>query len=132
VTLRFVGEVDDDSVPSIEDAVRSVGLTPADVRIGPAVELLNSRIVSIPVAGLGDVGSAVVEATRSFGKPPERRPFRGHLTLARLSSVRRRELAGVLGAPIAASWTVDEIHVVRSHLSPKGARYESVAVVPLG
>jgi 2'-5' RNA ligase len=132
VTLRFLGEVDDDLVPSIVMAVDGLGAAPAAVRLGPAVELLSPRVVSIPVAGLDGLGPAVIAATASFGRPPENRPFRGHLTLARLKDVRRRDLAPVLGTAIDEAWTVDQVHVVRSFLSPKGARYESVAVVTLG
>jgi 2'-5' RNA ligase len=132
VTLRFIGEVDDSMAGEVAAAVGRLGLAPVEARLGPAVELLNQRVVSVPVAGLDGFGPAVIEATRSFGKPPERRPFRGHLTLARLTGVRRRDLAGVLGTPIDAAWTVAEVHVVRSRLSPKGARYDSVAAVPLG
>ena len=131
VTLRFIGEVDEAVLPEIVSAVSGLDLAPAGARMGPAVELLNPRIVAVPVAGLDAIGPEVIEATAGFGRPPEDRPFRGHLTLARLKGVRKRDLAGVLGTPIDATWTVAEVHVVRSFLSPKGARYESVAVVRL-
>jgi RNA 2',3'-cyclic 3'-phosphodiesterase len=132
VTLRFLGELDDEVLPSVVEAVDGLGLSPTVARAGPAVELLSPRVVSIPVGGLGELGPAVIEATAGFGRRPEDRPFRGHLTLARLKGVRRRDLAPLLGTSIDASWTVDEVHVVRSFLSPKGARYESVEVVNLG
>ncbi|MGH9118882.1 MAG: RNA 2',3'-cyclic phosphodiesterase [Acidimicrobiales bacterium] len=131
VTLRFIGEVDDGVLPEIVSAIEGLGLASVDVRLGREAELLNPRIVSVPVAGLEAIGPAVIEATAGFGRPPEHRPFSGHLTLARLKGVRRRDLAGVLGSAIDAAWTVDEVHVVRSFLSPKGARYESVAAVRL-
>ncbi len=131
VTLRFLGEVEDDVLPSIVSAVAGTGPAQTSARLGPAVELLNPRVVSVPVAGLEAIGPAVIEATASFGRTPEHRPFHGHLTLARLKGVRKRDLAGVLGSAIDASWTVDELHVLRSFLSPKGARYESVAAVAL-
>jgi 2'-5' RNA ligase len=131
VTLRFLGEVEEAALADLAVAIGAVGLPSVRATLGPAVERLNPRIVSVPVAGLDGVGAAVIEATAGFGKPPERRPFRGHLTLARLQGVRKWELADALGAPIDESWTVDALHVVRSHLSPKGARYETVAEVPL-
>lgn len=132
VTLRFLGEVDEAALPTVVGAVSGLALRAAPLAMGPTVELLNPRIVSVPVTGLDAIGPAVIEATASFGQPPEDRPFRGHLTLARLKGVRRRDLSKAIGAPIAARWTVEELHVVRSHLSPKGARYESVATIPLG
>ena len=132
VTLRFLGEVEEESLPSLLAAISDLGLSPVRARLGPAVELLNPRIVSVPVAGLEVVGPAVIDATARFGRPPEDRPFNGHLTLARLKGVRRRDLGDVIGSHIEQSWTVDEVHVVRSVLSPKGARYESVDAVRLG
>jgi 2'-5' RNA ligase len=131
VTLRFLGEVDDAVLPDVVAAIERLELGSMTARLGPAVERLNPRIVSVPVGGLEELGPAVIEATAAFGKPPERRPFRGHLTLARLHGVRKWELGEALGAPIDESWQVEELHVVRSHLSPHGARYETVAEVPL-
>jgi 2'-5' RNA ligase len=131
VTLRFLGEVDDALLGDVASAVGGLGRLTVTARLGPAVELLGPRVVPIPVAGLDEVGSRVIDATAGFGRPPEDRPFRGHLTLARLKGVRRRDLAPLLGTPIDVAWTVEELHVVRSHLSPKGARYESVALVSL-
>jgi 2'-5' RNA ligase len=131
VTLRFLGEVEEAALADVVAAIDALGLPAVRATLGPAVERLNPRIVSVPVAGLDETGPAVIEATAGFGKPPERRPFRGHLTLARLQGVRKWELADALGAPLDESWTVDALHVVRSQLSPKGARYETVAELPL-
>jgi 2'-5' RNA ligase len=131
VTLRFLGETPDSSLDDVVDALAGVEGGPVDVRLGPAVELLNPRIVSVPVHGLEEVGPAVISATAGFGQPPEDRPFRGHLTLARLKGVRRRDLGDVVGAPIDESWRVESIDIVRSRLSPKGARYDTVVSVPL-
>jgi 2'-5' RNA ligase len=131
VTLRFLGEVEEATLPELVAAIEGLGLAAVTARLGPAVERLNPRIVSVPVAGLDEIGPAVIEATAGFGKPPEKRPFRGHLTLARLQGVRKWELGEALGAPIDETWRVEELHVVRSHLSPRGAGYETVAEVPL-
>ncbi|MGH9244389.1 MAG: RNA 2',3'-cyclic phosphodiesterase [Acidimicrobiales bacterium] len=131
VTLRFLGEVDEGQLPDVVAVLAGLGLRSVDVTLGPAVERLNPRIVSVSVLGLEEIGPAVVGATRSFGKPPEDRPFRGHLTLARLRGVRKWELAEALGAPISAAWRVDVLHVVRSRLSPHGARYDTVERVAL-
>jgi 2'-5' RNA ligase len=34
--------------------------------------------------------------------------------------------------PASIEWTVNSVSLVRSHLNRAGARYEDVAVVPLG
>jgi RNA 2',3'-cyclic 3'-phosphodiesterase len=76
------------------------------------------------------VAAAVVAATAAFGAPPEPRPFHGHLTLARVKSG-PRAFDGLLGAPVAARFPAEEVHLVESRLHPHGARYESVVAVPL-
>jgi 2'-5' RNA ligase len=87
-------------------------------------------VLVVPVAGLDALAAAVVAATAGLGRPPDDRPFRGHLTLARArrgASV--RGLAGQLaGDEVAAAFPVREVRLVRSHLGPHGARYEDVHV----
>jgi 2'-5' RNA ligase len=82
------------------------------------------------VAGLDDLAAAVVAATGAIGADDEARPFRSHLTLARSRGGKPlpRDLAG---QPVRATWVADEITLVRSHLGPGGARYETLTVAPL-
>jgi 2'-5' RNA ligase len=131
VTLRFLGSVPDASpvIAAVGDAV--AGLAPVPVRIGPAVALLGRGVVMVPVAGLDEVAGAVVRATAALGEAPDQRPFRGHITLARLRS-RARLAAGAVGAPLAGGWTGGSVTVVRSHLGPDGARYERLAMLTFG
>ena len=126
VTLRFLGwmpEVD----PAVE-ALRSLRAPVAEAVLGPAVAALGRAVLMAPVAGLERVAAEVVDATVGVGQPPEDRPFTGHVTLARAARGSVRPLAG---APVAGRWSVDEVLLVRSHLSRAGARYEPVAAVPL-
>lgn len=84
----------------------------------------------MPVAGLDDLGSDVVESTTGFGIPPRAQPFVGHVTLARGRN-RRPIPAHLVGQRIGASWTVDRLALVRSRLGADGARYEVVATTGL-
>lgn len=144
VTLRFLGRVDDDGVEAALGALASVSvsvgmgpaaLAPAAV-MGPVSELLSPRVLCVPVAGLDGVAAAVAKAFESVGEPAEDRRFRGHVTLARMKGLGRREARELAGEPIALEWPVREIALVRSHLGggPAGtpARYEVVASRPLG
>jgi 2'-5' RNA ligase len=131
VTLRFLGEVDD--AGPVADALARAPLRAADAVVGPRVALLGRRILVLPVAGLDDLAAGVAAATDGIGKPPGPGPFRGHLTLARARGRGRlpRDLAADAPA-LEARFAVTDVRLVRSHLGPGGARYEDVAVVPLG
>jgi len=54
--------------------------------------------------------------------PPPRRPYRGHLTLARAGNGALPRL----DAPVAAEWPVDRVTLVESQLHPAGARYTTL------
>jgi 2'-5' RNA ligase len=57
----------------------------------------------------------------------EKRPFAAHVTLIR----KARDPGELPGLP-AVEWPVDEVVLVRSHLSSKGASYEVMHRYPLG
>ena len=120
VTLRFLGSCDE------SDAAVALARVVGErcvATVGPAVERLGRGVVVLPVGGLDVLAAAVVEATADVGQPPEDRPFRGHLTLARC----KRRLPP-LGAPLSATFPVDEVCLVRS----AGGRYDTLTSVPLG
>ena len=70
----------------------------------------------------------IVGARAGIGRPPEHRPFRGHLTLARGRAVRTLSTSRRFQR---VSFTVGAVSLVESHLGPAGARYETVAAVEL-
>ena len=125
VTLRFLGDADEGAVV---EALRTVLHPPVTATLGPAVARLGRSVVCVPVAGLDDLASAVIAATAAGGDPPDPRPFAGHLTLARL---RHRRACGLAGHRVSGTFAVDEVALVRSHLDPTGARYETVATFAL-
>ena len=126
ITLRFLGDVDDPA--PVEEALRAVPLPSATMRVGPAVAALGRHVVMLPVGGLDDLARAVIEATASYGRPPEDRPFRGHLTLAR---VKHGSASRAAGTPFEAGCPVEQVELFRSDLHPDGARYERLAAVPV-
>ena len=130
VTLRFLGSVDD--VRPVVDALQSLtSCAPVDVRLGPATRRLGT-VLCVPVDGLAPIAAAVIDATRSIGEPPDDRPFRGHITLARAKGrAKIPNTPDLVGLPVAGAWTVDTLAVVASHLGAPRARYETVAEVPL-
>lgn len=133
VTLRFLGSVEDPSV--VADAVRQASLgptAPVVARIGPTVDRFGHRVLHLPVSGLEELARLVAAATADMGRPPEDRPFAGHLTLARAGRGARVDLRPLAGTPSAASWPVDHLSLMESHLGRARARYEELARFPVG
>lgn len=126
VTLRFLGNVDDPA--PVIDALHAVAnLGPVDVSLGPRAGVLGHQVVYLPVAGLDALASVVIDATRTFGEPAQTRRFKGHLTLARTKGgvVDRSSL------DLSATWTVDRVELIRSHLGRGPATYETLVSIRL-
>ncbi|MEY2433976.1 MAG: hypothetical protein QOC92_3701 [Acidimicrobiaceae bacterium] len=95
--------------------------------MGPRPGVLGHQVVYLPVAGLGDVATAVVQATAAVGEPPPTRRFRGHLTIGRTKG----GIVDTASLCLERSWTVREVELIRSHLGRGGARYETLERFPL-
>jgi len=130
VTLRFFGSAE------VEDALSAlsrVSVAATSAVLGPETGRFGKRVLHVPVAGLESVAEAVVRATKKVGRPPEPRPFKGHLTLARARDRRRGvDMRPFVGTTVSAEWPVTEVCLVESRLDPKGAQYEVVETVLLG
>lgn len=141
LTLAFLGEVPADQVPDVEaavgDAVRAHGSGPIGCQVARA-DRFGGRTLYLAVAddpndAIAALGDAVQTALTAADLPVTPRPVRPHLTLARGgrrgARVTDETVAAV--APVAAAWEADEVHLVRSHLGERPARYEPVATWPL-
>ena len=114
VTVRFLGEVPAADVEATVATWQAVaaGLARRTVRAGPATACFGRSVLLAPVQGLEDVVDA------------------GHLTLARGKG--RTDLRRIAGEPFDATWTVDELTLVRSDTKSSGAVYDVIARWPLG
>ena len=130
VTLRFLGSVGE--VAPVVEALAGSDMHATEAGLGPAVDRFGQRILHVPVAGLEEGAAAVVDATAHLGKPPDDRPFHGHVTLARVARNAKADLRALTGAAIEARWPMDAVCLVESHLSPKGARYDVLERLGLG
>ena len=139
VTLRFLGEVADDALGAVAEALTAAagGIPgPVECRLGPATGWFTGvRVLQLPAAGLDDLAAAVGAATRPLvAEPPQGEPpFNGHLTLARakgrLGTTAQAELAGI---PFDARFEVAAVDLVASEPSPAGHLYSTVVRAPLG
>ncbi|MBX6362987.1 MAG: RNA 2',3'-cyclic phosphodiesterase [Gemmatimonadetes bacterium] len=145
LTLKFLGEVPDRAVGVVEDVVRRVAasIPPFHVGlggIGAFPDLQRPRVVWMGVQAPPELGRLQARLEEEFareGFAREERPYSAHLTLGRTRPGARahelrplRELASLVDYSGAIeARTVD---VMRSRLSPAGARYERIAALRLG
>lgn len=146
LTLRFLGDIPAVAVPEVEAALRRAchGAEGFDLTAdgcGGFPDTRQPRVLWIGVSGavesVAQLQRRVVDATHAWGEI-EPRPFRAHLTLGRvkaappavLREISRRlttQPGGRLG-----SWHVNEVRLMRSELSPTGARHAELCRVALG
>lgn len=141
VTLRFLGRTWPRLASFVESACRDtaekaepfqISLSGAGVFPGPT----RARVLWVglddPTRGLSALAAGLDERLASEF-PPEKRGFTAHLTVARIRQpvrVDRDELAATTVE--TPPFDVDRLLLYRSHLSPRGARYEVVGEYPLG
>jgi RNA 2',3'-cyclic 3'-phosphodiesterase len=139
VTLRFLGEVDEERAGTLGDALVAAAASfpgPLQCRLGPGTGwFTNVRVLHLPAAGLDGLAAAVRTATLPFvPEPTEPEPaFNGHLTLAR-SKGRRLGVAALgemAGIPFEAAFPVTAVDLVASQPTPAGHRYTTVVRAPL-
>jgi 2'-5' RNA ligase len=146
LTLRFLGATPPERVPAIEAAVRAAaaGRAPFAVTLAAAGAFPSGgrpRALWLGIeAGADDlsaIASALAPPLAALGWPPEGRPFRSHLTVARTDAA--PIAAGVAAAQAlvaaAVAWRTafmaDRVVLYRSHLGGGPPRYEPVAEVAL-
>ena len=129
VTLRFLGPMAE--VDPVNEALAELAVSRPTAVLGPATGRFGQRILHAPVVGVETVAAAVVQATGRLGKPPDDRPFNGHITLARVAKHGKVDLRPFTGRPVEGEWPVDAVCLVESRLSPTGARYQVLDRFPL-
>jgi 2'-5' RNA ligase len=139
VTLAFLGSRPATELPDIGAAVaRSAdGMAASRLRVAEVKPIPPRRprlfaFDLVDADGAAEaVQAAVAEALASGGfYKPEKRPFWPHVTFAR---VRRgvRRVKPISLSPPELSFTARHVTLYRSHLSPRGARYEALERVEL-
>lgn len=140
VTLCFLGWQTAEAVHQIAAACLEVSSAapPPELVLGQPVWLPPRRpsVLAIELddaaGGLAHLQSALSAALQAGGwYVPERRPYLGHVTVARV----RRGVpirAEACSTPPEISFTGSEVAVFRSVLSPGGAHYEALARLELG
>lgn len=125
VTLLFLGRTRRDEVA---EALGSARLVRCTAQLGTDAVPLGRDSLVLPVHGLDTLARAVREAVGHMVEHPDDRPFRGHVTVARLRRGAAAPAHVRLGAAIDV--TVRDVHLVRSVTAHTGAAYSTVASFP--
>jgi 2'-5' RNA ligase len=145
VTLRFLGEVDElharalieevrarrsvEPWPRLELCVRGVGIFGSPRR--PRVLWAGLA----PLAPLAAIAAALEASAVAANLPPERRPFAGHVTLARFARADVAKLRSFLtdhARFTSSAFDVPEVVLYRSTLGPSGAVHDPLERFALG
>jgi 2'-5' RNA ligase len=147
LTLKFLGETPLEQLGGIEAALGVVArnaprFTFAVAGAGCFPNPRRPRVVWVgttdPLGRLARLQAAIEEALGSIGIPPERRPFRPHLTVGRVNRRASRQDAARVGEAVARATvgelgqvTVTTVELIRSVLKPTGAEYTTLFRLPL-
>ncbi len=146
LTLRFLGNVEESRLESLLRAAGSVcrGFSPLELRasgIGFFPTVRSPRVVWAGVADLRErlpsLHEAINGAVSEFSPEQAEGRFTGHITLGRVKALAKRDpdalcgVAGSLRSVVFGEWTGREVWVMRSELSPQGARHSLVSALPL-
>jgi 2'-5' RNA ligase len=144
LTLQFLGETNEASVPQLLDALTMLPAMPLRLQlagVGAFPDLRKPRVVWAGVGGqlaeLAQLQAAVVAATAPLGFAPDERPYRPHLTLGRVRQDGRPDLLRALGEtigqarpPAPLAWEPGGPLLFKSVSGPGGAVYTALGPKP--
>jgi len=147
LTLKFLGNIQADKTDEIAAAIAagSRGIPPFRLELAQPGAFPNLNRVQVIWVGIeGDLASlqhlqqSIESALKPLGFPGESRPFRAHLTLARLRDQATPQQRQDLGRNIAGAdlkttdgFTVDAVSLMRSQLTQQGAVHNRLNTVRL-
>lgn len=139
LTLKFLGNVDDDRVDEICEALASAAAGHSSFQacfedVGGFPNLRRPRVLWVGIGEgaepMGVLATDIEGALEGLGFEVEGRSFRGHLTLARFPRPHVIDELPNVVVP-SASFGVAEVVLFQSQLHPKGARYTALRRYPL-
>ena len=146
LTLKFLGNVAVSQVEELTRACRKACEThaPLDLIAQQIGFFPNARVVRVVWAGIRDLDgrlpklwTAIQSAVQPFSGEALEHEFTGHVTLARISRLRREETAELaeVGAKfqntVFGEWKAAKLDLFRSELLAEGARHTVLAELPL-
>jgi len=147
LTLKFLGDVDAEKIPAIEQAVAEAcaGSAPFTLKFAGIGAFPNTRRPSVVWVGVGgDVERAGLLAEKiednclALGLARDARAFAPHLTIGRAKQDARADDVRLVGEMIERAerielpeFRVERVSVMQSVLKPSGSVYTRLAIVEL-
>jgi len=137
-TLKFLGEIPDEQVPAVREALRNVKMSPFEVEIGglgtfpPGGRRIS--VVWVDCKGpLAELAAKVDEALKTLGFERDERGFSSHLTLARVKQTPEKlaERVEELKETKIGNQLIDRFVLKQSTLTPEGPIYADIEVYRL-
>jgi 2'-5' RNA ligase len=144
LTIKFLGEVGLSRLEHVVEVVHSAAaaVTPFELELGSTgcfPSQRNPRVLWVGLAetprGMTDLYESIENGLAAHGFPREAKSFNPHLTIGRVRSPRNGQLLAeklIQTGFVAERFTVREVIVMRSDLSPAGSIYTSLSVARLG
>lgn len=140
LTLKFIDDLESERIPRLlaSAARKLAAVEPFRVALSGSGAFPSLREARVLWIGVGEGGAQLARIARKLdrsaggqGVPRDPRPFRAHLTLARL-----REPAALavdaLPAPDSLAFSVGDVVLYESRLSSAGATHVPLTRLPLG
>jgi 2'-5' RNA ligase len=143
ITIKFLGETSQDRIPSIIEQMKNACRLHKSFPIrlahmGGFPNLKKPRVLYYEVVegreSLSNIAKDInTSLSDGLGIPAENKPFRAHVTVARIKRPLPGEMASRFAqAPVlAAAQTVRSVDLMRSELRREGARYHLVKEIAL-
>lgn len=138
LTLSFLGEVAEERLSELEDAIAPVASAARGIRarlgaIGAFPSPRRGRVLWAALDAepgrLEEVAAKTAEALEPLGFPPETRPWTAHVTLARFRVP--EPVSSLLEPPVAPlAFELEGLTIFRSRLARPAPRYEVVSRLP--
>jgi RNA 2',3'-cyclic 3'-phosphodiesterase len=145
LTLKFFGDISSTDVENISNAAKkqAAGVAPLSLKVeklGVFPDWRRPRVLWLGTTG--DTERLILLQNKleadfeTLGFPRENRPFRAHLTLARIKIP--QSAAGLEAATkkldnfFVGEFSAKELILFQSKLTPQGAIYTRLATIPLG
>jgi RNA 2',3'-cyclic 3'-phosphodiesterase len=131
ITLVFLGEVAEPTLPPIEGELSKLTFAPFPLILTrlntfPRTGVLFAEVE--PARPLLHLQAKVAVSMARCGFAPEDRPYHPHITLARFHGpLRLSQIQHTLPPSVQRTSTADTVNLYRSHLTPTGSHYEILA-----